>query len=55
MSGTENNETGTLNERLRLGAGFTAADRPRAFSGPCPHLRRTLLDGNTTRSTSMCH
>ncbi len=41
MSGTENNQTGTLDERLRLGAGFAAADRPRilrAFSALAPHL-----------------
>ena len=25
----------------------------RALSGPCPHSRRTCLDGNTTRSTSI--
>ena len=29
MSGTENTSTGTLDEHLRLGAGFAAADRPR--------------------------
>jgi hypothetical protein len=29
MSGTENSPTVTLDERLRLGAGFAAADRPR--------------------------
>jgi hypothetical protein len=29
MSGTENNPTGTLDERLRLGAGFAPADRLR--------------------------
>ena len=29
MSGTESSPTGTLEERLRLGAGFAAADRPR--------------------------
>ena len=29
MSGTESSSTGTLEERLRLGAGFAAADRPR--------------------------
>jgi hypothetical protein len=41
MSGTENNQTGTLEERLRLGAGFAAADRPRilsALSALAPHL-----------------
>ena len=41
MSGTENNQTGTLDERLRLGAGFAAADRPRileALSALTPHL-----------------
>jgi hypothetical protein len=32
MSGTENNQTGTLDERLRLGAGFAAADCPRTTS-----------------------
>ena len=53
MSRTENNQTGTLDERLRLGAGFPATDRPRIL-GPCPQLRRTCLDGNTTRSTSRC-
>ena len=29
MSATENNQIGTLDEHLRLGAGFAAADRPR--------------------------
>ena len=29
MSGTESSPTGTLEERLRLGAGFATADRPR--------------------------
>src|SRR5918994_7439938 len=41
MSGTENNQTGTLYEHLRLGAGFTPADRPRilrALSALAPHL-----------------
>ena len=41
MSGTENNQTGTLDEHLRLGAGFAAADRPRilrALSALTPHL-----------------
>ena len=41
MSGTENNPTGTLDEHLRLGAGFAAADRPRileALSALAPHL-----------------
>jgi ribosome-associated translation inhibitor RaiA len=41
MSGTENSPTGTLDERLRLGAGFAAADRPRileALSALAPHL-----------------
>lgn len=28
MSGTENSATGTLEECLRLGAGFAAADHP---------------------------
>jgi hypothetical protein len=41
VSGTENNQTGTLDEHLRLGAGFAAADRPRilrALSALTPHL-----------------
>jgi hypothetical protein len=41
MSGTENNPTGTLDERLRLGAGFAPADRPRirgALYALAPHL-----------------
>jgi hypothetical protein len=41
MSGTENSPTGTLDEHLRLGAGFAAADRPRilgALSALTPHL-----------------
>ena len=41
MSGTENSPTVTLDERLRLGAGFAAADRPRilgALSALAPHL-----------------
>jgi hypothetical protein len=41
MSGTENSPTGTLEERLRLGAGFVAADRLRilgALSALAPHL-----------------
>src|ERR687893_2959538 len=41
MSGSENSPTGTLEERLRLGAGFTVADRPRilgALSALAPHL-----------------
>jgi ribosome-associated translation inhibitor RaiA len=41
MSGTESSPTGTLDERLRLGAGFTAADRPRilgVLSALAPHL-----------------
>ena len=41
MSGTENNPTSTLEERLRLGAGFAEADRPRileALSALAPHL-----------------
>ena len=40
MSGSENSPR-TLEERLRLGAGFTAADRPRilgALSALAPHL-----------------
>ena len=42
---TENNQTGTLDDHLRLGAGCAAADRPRT-SGLCPHWRRSCLDGN---------
>ncbi len=41
MSGTENGPTGTLEQRLRLGAGFTTADRLRvlgALSALAPHL-----------------
>ena len=41
MSGTENSPTSTLEENLRLGAGFAAADRPRileALSALSPHL-----------------
>jgi ribosome-associated translation inhibitor RaiA len=41
MSGTENSPAGTLEERLRLGVGFAAADRPRilgALSALGPHL-----------------
>jgi ribosome-associated translation inhibitor RaiA len=41
MSGTENSPTRTLEERLRLGAGFVAADRPRILEGLsalAPHL-----------------
>jgi hypothetical protein len=41
MTGTENSPTGTLEQHLRLGAGFTAADRPRileALSALAPHL-----------------
>jgi hypothetical protein len=41
MSGSKNSPTGTLQERLHLGAGFTAADRPRileALSALAPHL-----------------
>jgi ribosome-associated translation inhibitor RaiA len=41
MSGTENGPAGTLEERLRLGAGFGAADRLRileALSALAPHL-----------------
>jgi ribosome-associated translation inhibitor RaiA len=41
MSGTDNSPTGILDERLRLGAGFAAADRPRrlgALSALAPHL-----------------
>jgi ribosome-associated translation inhibitor RaiA len=41
MSGTENSTTGALERRLRLGAGFAPADRPRivsALSALAPHL-----------------
>jgi ribosome-associated translation inhibitor RaiA len=41
MSGTEIGPTGTLEERLRVGVGFGAADRLRilgALSGLAPHL-----------------
>ena len=41
MSRTANSPTDPLNERLRLGAGFAAADRPRileALSALAPHL-----------------
>src|SRR5688572_30911609 len=41
MSGTENSPTGTLEEHLRFGAGFAAADRQRilgALSALTPHL-----------------
>ena len=41
MSGTENSPTATLEEHLRLGAGFAAADRPgilEALSALAPHL-----------------
>ncbi|MDT7651987.1 MAG: hypothetical protein QOI36_3393 [Pseudonocardiales bacterium] len=41
MSEIENSPTGPLDERLRLGAGFAAADRPRilgALSALAPHL-----------------
>src|SRR4030095_4535823 len=41
MSGTKNNQTVTLDEHLRLGAGFAAAGRPRilrALSTLAPHL-----------------
>src|SRR4029453_110498 len=41
MSGTENSPTATLEEHLRLGAGFAAGDRPRileALSALAPHL-----------------
>src|SRR5215204_7133947 len=41
MSGTENSPTSRLEENLRLGAGFAAADRPRileALSALSPHL-----------------
>jgi hypothetical protein len=54
MSGTENSPAGTLESRLRLGAGFAAADRPRilaALSALAPHLSGWEHD----RSTSRCH
>ena len=54
MSGTENGPAGTLEDRLRIGAGFAAADRRRvlgALSALAPHR----LDGNMTRSTSRCY
>ena len=41
MSGTEHSATAALEEHLRLGAGFAAADRPRileALSALAPHL-----------------
>ena len=41
MTGTENSPTGILEEHLRLGAGFAAADRPHilgALSALAPHL-----------------
>jgi ribosome-associated translation inhibitor RaiA len=41
MSGTEDTPTRTLEQRLRLGAGFAPADRPRilgALSALAPHL-----------------
>jgi ribosome-associated translation inhibitor RaiA len=41
MTGTENSTTGILEEHLRLGAGFAAADRSRivrALSALAPHL-----------------
>jgi hypothetical protein len=41
MSGTENSPTSTLEENLRVGAGFAAADRPRVLeplSALAPHL-----------------
>jgi hypothetical protein len=41
VTGTENSPTGTLEEHLRLGAGFAAADRPHileALSALAPHL-----------------
>ena len=41
MSGTEHGPTGSLEQRLRLGAGFAAADRLRilgALSALAPHL-----------------
>ncbi len=41
MTGTENSPTETLEEHLRLGAGFAAADRPHileALSALAPHL-----------------
>jgi ribosome-associated translation inhibitor RaiA len=45
MSGTEKSPPRTLNERLRLGAGFAAGDRPRilgALSALEPHLQVDL-------------
>jgi len=54
MSGTESSPTSTLEERLRFGAGFAAADRLRIL-GALSHSRRTCLDENTIRSTSRCH
>jgi hypothetical protein len=41
MSGADNSTRGILEEHLRLGAGFAAADRPRivrALSALAPHL-----------------
>ena len=41
MSGTENGPAGTLEDRLRIGAGFAAVDRRRilgALSALAPHL-----------------
>jgi ribosome-associated translation inhibitor RaiA len=41
VSATENSPTGSLEERLRFGVGFAAADQPRilrALSGLAPHL-----------------
>jgi ribosome-associated translation inhibitor RaiA len=41
MNGTENGPTGILEDRLRIGAGFAAADRRRileALSALTPHL-----------------
>ena len=40
MTGTENSPTPTLEEHLRLGAGFAAADRPQILAAVAlaPHL-----------------
>jgi hypothetical protein len=54
MSGTENSPAGTLQERLRLGVGFAAADLPRILGALSARSGRTCPDGNTTRSTWSC-